>query len=137
MKTLRVFVGTHKYNANEGYYSVTIIDDKSNTLSLPTKRVYDSGLTVHKIILKAIHDVINELNSSSLKGKIKTIIYTNNDQVCFEWNNEYIADGKFSKSTKDIDYYKKIINSLKTSQIELVIKGKEAVLSPIIKLRIK
>lgn len=135
MQTLRIFIGTHLSKNKTAFSTINVIDEQSNALTLPSKQYKDNKMTYHRIQLRTIYEFANELFESNIKKNIKLIFYVKDDLITYEWNQEYKKENKISNDTEDKDIYNKLINIDKQIQIE--IKGKDAILSSINKLGIK
>lgn len=87
-------------------------------------------LTEHSLILLSL---LAFLSTYVLPGD-NLVLYVSNPEVSFEWQKEYTESGRFAKSTKDQDLWKRIINFVKGKKINLTIKGNESPLSSIAEL---
>lgn len=122
-------------NKTKAYSTMNVIDEQSNVFSLPPKQYIDKKNTYHRVNLRTICDFASEINESNIKESMKLIFYVNDDLIPYEWNQEYKSENNISNKTNDKDIYKKLISIDKNIQIE--IKGKDAILSLMNRLGIK
>ena len=117
MKKISVFVGT-----SEDVYVFTITDGKRTFQLEPMVNSYE---TQHGMLLEGL---ITIMKASS---NVDLIYYSNHDHLAFEWEREFKKENKFSKGTKDIGKWNKVIELSKKNKINLIIKGEGDVLSAI------
>lgn len=79
----------------------------------------------HGLSLYAIYDCLNQY----MPFNSKVNIYIDNDQIAFEWNEEYKKDCQFCSQTKDTDIWEKIIFITKRKKIQLSIYGSDSLLT--------
>lgn len=135
MIILRIFIGTHVTKNKKAVSTINVMDEQSNVLTLPAKQYVDNKATYHRIQLRTIYDFANEICNARIKDKIKLIFYLNDDFIAYEWNQEYKNENKISKETKDKDIYNELIRINK--KIDIVIKGKEAILASMNRIGVK
>ena len=114
MRKISVFVG-----ASEDVYVFTITDGKRAFQLEPMISQYE---THHWMLLKGLITIMEASRD------VEMIFYSNDNHLAFEWEREYKQDNQFSKGTKDIEQWNKVIELKKKNKIDLKVKGEEDVL---------
>ena len=114
MRKISVFVG-----ASEDVYVFTITDGKRAFQLEPMISQYE---THHWMLLKGLITIMEASRD------VEIIFYSNDNHLAFEWEREYKQDNQFSKGTKDIEQWNKVIELKKKNKIDLKVKGEEDVL---------
>ena len=117
MKKISVFVGT-----SEDVYVFTVTDGKRTFQLEPMVNPYE---THHGMLLEGL------LTIMQASSNVDLIYYSSDDHLAFEWEREFKQEKKFSKGTKDIGKWNKVVELSKKNKINLTIKGEEDVLSAI------
>ena len=114
MKKISVFVGT-----SGDVYVFTITDGKRAFQLEPMISQYEAP---HRMLLKGLITIMEASKN------VELIFYSNDNHLAFEWEREYKQDNQFSKGTKDIEQWNKVIELKKKNKIDLKVKGEEDVL---------
>ena len=116
--TKRIFLGISKRT-----YSLIIRESETkNTVKYPAVTL-ESG-NKHSVILTALFDSLRKLEKNDT-----AIFYPNDSLVSFEWETEHKKDGHFSKKTKDLELWNKIVEICELKKINLTIKDSNDILS--------
>ena len=116
---LRAFIGyTYK---KAGAYSMCVYQDNQYVQMKP--KLIKSKDPKY-IILFALIELLEEIVSIKDSSKIEITYYCNNDEIAFEWHEEYLNTKEFSKQTAHLPLWKKIISLTENNGISLTVKGK-------------
>lgn len=123
----KLFIGTAKESRIKGAYSMNLWC-AGNFMNFPVQTyICEEGLTNHRLVLFALSGFLKLSN----KPNINITVYTDNEEVAFEWENEYLADKCFCQSTADQDLWNEIAANVKKYGIRMHIKGKSNALTGI------
>ena len=128
--TIRVFVGVH-VTKNHGAFAITAHTDNGSSSFSP--ELLKGKYTHRYITLYALYFFLQRLSKIIEGEQIRVVFYSNDDEVSFEWNEEYLTGG-FAKQTKNKDLWNDVINLVESNNIQLEIKGTENVLNSLNKL---
>lgn len=125
MITLRAFVGVFISKVCSTY-SLLICTKQGQTQLEPV--MIKSILDKKRVILIGLLDALRRILTLSDGKRIELIFYSGDPELEFEWNQEYLLDKAFAKSTDNIDLWNEITAIVKNNNINLTVKGDNTVL---------
>ena len=121
---LRIFLGA-VLTGDETALCVAVINNGNGYHRLPMITVTNPLLTEHKAVLLAMEKLVKGID----RDDIDITVYTNCEEIAFEWREEYRKDHVFCKSTEDQDLWRRLINYVEGKHIRFDIKGSESALT--------
>lgn len=89
------------------------------------------NLNIRRLRLEAILAVLREIKQIDNKQQYSYKIYLNDDEIAFEYNQEWLQDKKFSKMTKNVDIWDNITNFIKNNNMDVSLLGASGILKAI------
>ena len=126
---IRVFIKTHRTGRSFDAFSCIVLGNNGKSAVISAEGLSDSDLSRHRITLEAIRRFLTNIDDSERNGEFRLVFYADNDEIAYEWNNEYLKEGSFAGSTEDQDLYKAIIKILNRKHLSMEVIGKDNVLS--------
>ncbi|MBQ4344066.1 MAG: hypothetical protein IJC38_09290 [Erysipelotrichaceae bacterium] len=109
MRKISVFVGT-----SEDVYVFTITDGKR---AFQLEPMVNQSESHHGMLLEGLIKIMEASQNVDL------VYYSNHDHLPFEWEREFKKENQFSKGTKDLDKWNKVVELSKKNRINLTVKG--------------
>lgn len=108
-------------------YALSVYKGGETFLRAPVyiKNNYVYPFKEYSLILEGLIDAL----TSEVKQGDTLIYYSNNDLVTFDYESEYLKEGKFSQNVKCQTLWKKVTDILKYKKVNLIIKGENSMLS--------
>lgn len=92
---------------------------------------FDKKTSRHRILLEAIRSYLSNIEPLKHEGTYVLVFYTGNDEIAYEWHQEYLKEGSFASSTQDISLYEEIVRLLDRINVEMEVIGKNNVLNSV------
>lgn len=124
MMKIRLFLGAVVVNKDSALCAA-VVKAAGGYQRLPELAVEEKGLTEHRAVLLTIDRILRRIGTA----RTQITVYTNCEEVAFEWREEYRKDRTFCKSTADQDAWKRIIDYAEGKNIILDIKGQDSTLT--------
>jgi len=121
---LRIFLGAVITGADTAL-CVAVVKGESSYQRLPEMTINAPDLTEHRAVILAVDKLLRD----TIPAGVDVNVYTNCEEVAFEWREEYKKDRTFCKSTADQDAWKRLIDYIEGKNIKLDIKGSESALT--------
>ncbi|MBQ6148513.1 MAG: hypothetical protein IJI83_03090 [Oscillospiraceae bacterium] len=128
---IRIFIKFHRSNRKINAFSCFILGANGETSTMLSAGTAAGDESQHRIALKAICAYLETIRDGAGEDRIIVVFYADNDEIAYEWNREYLEEGKFADSTEDVDLYRRIIRLQNRKKIRIEIRGKDNMLSGI------
>lgn len=131
---IRVFIKIHRIGRSFDAFSCIILGSNGKSAVMSTKGLSESCISRHRIVLEAIRYFLEDIDGPYSDSGFRLVFYADNDEIAYEWTNEYLKEGVFADSTEDQDLYYAIIRLLDRKRLSMEVIGKDNILSLISKV---
>ena len=125
---IRVFIKVHKVGKSFGTFTCMTTGEDKKKVGVFASGTFDRSCSLHRVTLEAIKTYLADVGYNQ-DVKYTIAFYTDCDEAAYEWNIEYLKEGAFSTSTKDLDLFNEIINLANRKKLKIGIYGNDSVLS--------